>query len=821
MADFKKIEKRWQSKWEKSKIFQTKESKKKKYYVLEMYSYPSGTGLHMGHARNYIIADIYARYKRMNNFNVLYPVGYDSFGLPAENAAIKAKSHPKIFTEKAIENFIKQQKLLGLSYDWSRLIYSHSPEYYKWDQWLFLKLFKEGLVYKKKSAVNWCPKCNTVLANEQVINGKCWRHQDTNIEIKELNQWFFKITKYAPKLLKGLEKLDWPEDIKLMQKNWIGKSEGTLVNFKLETGEIMPIFTTRPDTLFGVTFMVFAPEHPKVLELVKGTKYEKSVKKFINKVILQERFTRTSKEKEGMFIGKYAINPINNEKIPIYIANFVLLEYGTGFIMAVPAHDQRDFEFAKEYNIPLKIVITPKSKKLDEKELKQAYIEDGILINSGIFNGLENKKAIEKITKYLEKKKLGKKIVQYKLRDWLISRQRYWGCPIPIIYCKKCGIVPVPEKDLPVKLPEKVSFTGKGNPLASIKNFVNTKCPKCNLPAKRETDTMDTFVDSSWYFLRYCDPKNSKKIFDPKKANYWMPIDLYIGGKEHACGHLIYFRFITKFLYDINLIKVDEPAKKLFNQGLVCKDGYAMSKSRGNIVNPLDIINQYNTDTIRLYLMFVAAPNKDLEWSDKTINSIFKFIKKLFSLKNKKFTKESKLLSSFLNRTIKEVTYHIENLEYNLAIIKLMELTNYLYTEEISKNAFEILLKLFAPFIPHTCEELWHNLKKKTFISLEKWPSYNSKKINEKVEQEYELIQKTIYDTNQILNIIKAKQKKPKKVNIYVVPKELKLFKDNKEKIKKKLNLDIKIYSVADSKKHDPENKSKKAKPGKPAIYIE
>jgi len=587
--NYQEIEKKWQKEWEKEKIFEVNEdSKKPKFYCLSMYPYPSGSGLHMGHASNYTITDVYSRYKKMKGFNVLHPMGYDSFGLPAENAAIKNNSHPKIYTEKAIQNYIQQQKELGLSYDWSRMIYSHNPEYYKWNQWLFLQMFKKGLAYKKTAPVNWCEKCNTVLANEQVVNGKCWRHEDTEVEIKELNQWFFKTTDYAKQLLEGLDKLDWSEEIKQMQKNWIGESEGAIVNFKLkDTNEDIPIFTTRIDTIYGVTFMVFAPEHPKVLELVKGTKYQEEVKEFTKKVLIQDKFTRTSEdvEKEGIFIGKYAINPLTNKEIPIYIGNFVVQDYGGGAVMAVPAHDQRDFEFAKKYDIPIEIVIQPRGKEL--KNLEKAYTEEGILINSDKFNGLKNRKAIKDITKYLEKNKLGKKTIQYRLRDWLISRQRYWGTPIPILYCNKCGMIPEKEENLPIKLPEDAKFTTGGNPLESSKEYKNAICPKCKGIASRETDTMDTFIDSSWYFFRYTDPHNSKEMFSKENAEYWAPVDLYIGGREHATGHLIYFRFMTKVLKELGLTNLDEPVTKLFNQGMLSgPGGEKMSKSKGNVILP-------------------------------------------------------------------------------------------------------------------------------------------------------------------------------------------------------------------------------------------
>ena len=773
MTNFNKITKKWQKRWEDSKIFNINEdSEKKKFYVLEMYPYPSGSGLHMGHARNYCIGDSFARYKRMQGFNVLYPMGYDSFGLPAENAAIKAKSHPKIFTEKAITNFIKQQKGLGLSYDWNRMVETHKPDYYKWDQWIFLKMYEKGLAYKRKSAVNWCPECKTVLANEQVHNGKCWRHTDTSVDLKELNQWFFKITDYAEELLKDIDKLDWSEEVKIMQKNWIGKSKGTLIDFEIENSDKkLTVFTTRPDTFFGITFLVYAPEHPDVIELVKGTEQEKKVKEFVKKVAHEDRFTRTAedKEKEGMFIGKYAINPITKEKIPIYIANFVFYEYGTGAIIAVPAHDQRDFEFAKKYNIPIKAVINPPEYELNAEKMSRAYMGDGIMTNSQQFDGGNNREAIDEITKFLEKNKCGKFTIQYKLRDWLVSRQRFWGTPIPIIYCDKCGAIPVPEKDLPVKLPDNIKFTSASNPLVDYEPFVKTKCPKCGEDARRETDTMDTFVNSSWYFLRYCNNQNDKAIFDPKKANYWMPIDQYIGGKEHACMHLIYFRFYTKFLRDLGLVKVDEPATKLFNQGMLHgNDGAVMSKSRGNVVLPEEVSEKYGIDTSRFFLMFVAGPEKDMEWSDKGVEGSFRFLNKFYELSNKKITnKLDSKQESKINKTIKDVTEHIEKFKFNLAIISLMEMTNYLYNkEEVNKKTLEKLILMMGIFAPHICEEMWEKLENMQFVSLEKWPSFDVSKIDEVAEAEEETISQIIGDINNVLKL--AKVEKPKKITLLV-----------------------------------------------------
>ena len=751
--DFKKIEKKWQSRWEKNKIFESKENKKNKFYVLEMYPYPSGGGLHMGHSRNYTIGDTYARFKRMRGFNVLYPMGFDSFGLPAENAAIKNKSHPKKFTEDAIKSFIIQQKALGLSYDWSRMIKSHSPDYYKWDQWIFLKMFEKGLVYRKKAPVNFCKKCNTVLANEQVHDGKCWRHKDVNVEVKHLEQWFFRITKYAEELYDFIDELkEWPEDVKTMQKNWIGKSYGTEIDFEID-GKKWKIFTTRPDTIFGVTFMVISSQHSRLMDLVKD-KQKKEVEIFLKKI--RSTSDKDVLEKEGIFTGSYAINPMNKERIPIYIGNFVVADYGSGMVMAVPAHDQRDFEFAKKYGIKIKLVVKP-NYSLNAEKMSRAYVEDGVLINSNEFNGMNNKDAIEEITKYLEKKKLGKKTVQYRLKDWLISRQRFWGTPIPIIYCDKCGIVP--EKDLPVLLPDNIKFTSEKNPLVDYKNFVNVKCPKCKGNGRRETDTMDTFVNSSWYFLRYCDSKNNKEIFNKEKVEYWMPVDVYVGGKEHACMHLIYFRFYTKFLRDLGLFNFDEPVVKLFNQGMVTKGGYVMSKSRGNVVDPLEIINKYGADTLRLFLLFVSGADKDLEWDDRAIDGSFRFLNKFYGLLKLKGKDKSKKIESRLNRLIKEVTEDIEELKYNTALVKIMGFVNYLYKADgDKKEATKNLILLMSVFTPHTCEEMWSKIGK-GFVSLQKWPVYDEKKIDLEIEEEDNLIERTFDDIKQVLKLVKIDAK--------------------------------------------------------------
>ena len=577
--NFQEIENSFLKEWEENEIFKTKEKEGNKYYVLEMFPYPSGK-IHMGHVRNYAIGDVVNRYYRMAGKNTLHPMGWDAFGMPAENAAIKHGVHPAKWTYENIDYMRQQLKRLGFSYDWDREVTTCNPEYYKWNQWIFLKMFEKGIAYRKSAIVNWCPHDLTVLANEQVIEGKCWRC-GTPVVQKEIPSWYLKITDYAERLLEDLEKLKgkWPSQVLIMQENWIGKSEGATIKFPIkDSSDYIEVFTTRPDTIFGVTFMALAPENPLVLDLAKDTPYFEEVKAFVDKIKAMSTKERgIVEEKEGVFTGKYAINPLTNEEIPIYAANYILWGYGTGAIMAVPAHDERDFEFAKKYNLPIKVVVQPKDKEWDFE--KSAYEEEGILVNSGEFSGLESSKAKQEITKYLEEKGLGKKTINYKLRDWNISRQRYWGTPIPIIYCDDCGIVPVPEEDLPVVLPQDVEFTGVGgSPLSKVEEFVNTTCPKCGKPAKRETDTMDTFVDSSWYFLRYCDPKNDKLPFDKEKVDYWMPVDIYIGGIEHAVLHLLYSRFFTKFLKDIGLVSVDEPFEKLLTQGMVLKKWISIGK---------------------------------------------------------------------------------------------------------------------------------------------------------------------------------------------------------------------------------------------------
>jgi len=818
-VNFAAIEKKWQKAWEKSKVFEAKEGKKKKYYVLDMFPYPSGAGLHIGHAFVFSLGDIYARFKRMQGFNVLYPIGYDSFGLPAENAAIKVGTHPEEYTKRSIANFQKQQKAMGWSYDWSRAVKTSDPDFYKWDQWIFLQMLNKGIAYRKKSPVNWCPKCNTVLANEQVINGKCWRHEDTNVEIKHLEQWYFKITNYADELLEGLKKVNWPQRAKTLQKNWIGKSYGIEIMFEIN-GKKWPIFTTRPDTLFGVTFMVVSAQHAKLDDLVTS-KQRKEVDKFLKKLKSVSEKELGNMDKEGVFTGSYAKNPLTGEEVPIYAGNFVLAEYGSGMVMAVPGHDQRDFLFAKKYKVPIKLVIQSREGKLDVKKMKTAYSEPGVLINSGKFDKLDNFKAKEEITNELLKKRLGKKTVNFKLRDWLISRQRYWGTPIPIVYCDGCGIVPVLEKDLPIKLPKNIKF-GKGNPLASNESFVNTKCPKCKGKARRETDTMDTFVNSSWYYLRYTDSKNSKKIFDPKRANYWAPVDQYIGGPEHITMHLIYVRFYTKFLRDLGLLKFDEPALKYFTQGIVKgADGEKMSKSRGNIIEPLDTIKKYSADSLRLYLVSNSSPDSDFNWNDKGIRGNYKFIIKVYDyFSNFKAKKVSASIESKLNKTIKMVTEDVEAFKHNLAVIKIRQLFENFEDKGIDKKTAEAFLKMLHVYCPFITEELWENIGNKKFICKSTWPVADEKKINKKLEMAEASAERTVDDIKNILRIIDEKQSKPgDKVFVYVMPFELQYF--DVDKMSLRVGKPVKVFTVNDPKKYDPTSKAGKSKPGKPAIYVE
>ena len=755
--DFDEIEEKWQQKWDQNCLYQTEASDdKEKYYVLEMFPYPSGD-LHMGHVRVYSIGDVIARFKRMNGCDVIHPMGWDAFGLPAENAAIKhGNIHPREWTWDNIANMKQQMKELGLSYDWDREVTTAAPDYYKWTQWFFIQMYKMGLAYRDESAVNWCPGCETVLANEQVVNNACERC-DSEVETKELEQWFLKITDYADRLLKDHELLDWPDRVKTMQENWIGRSEGMSLNFSVKgLDQELEVYTTRPDTLYGATYMVLAPEHPLVEDLVAGTDKEEEVLEFVNEVKQKQEQERTSpeSEKNGVFTGAYCINPVTEKEIPIMIADYVLMSYGTGAIMAVPAHDQRDFDFAKKYELPIRVVIQPENRdeKLTTSELDGAYEEDGVLINSGKYNGLSVAEAFEQMAEDLKQKGIGHKDVNYSLRDWLISRQRYWGTPIPIVYCNNCGTVPVSEEELPVKLPQDVEFSPDGeSPLAKVDDFVNTTCPECGAPARRETDTMDTFVDSSWYFLRYIDPNNDQFPFSRDLAKEWFPVDQYIGGIEHAILHLMYARFFTKVVKDMGMINEEEPFSSLLPQGMVLKNGAKMSKSKGNVVDPDDILDEYGADTARLFILFAAPPQKDLEWSDKGVEGAERFLNRVWRLvsdnKNKienvntdldvdRFSEAEQNLYRKLHQTIKDVTADVgERLNFNTAISSVMELINavYSYLNETDKNQINYsLLKdiinktllMLAPFAPHMTEELWDKLGHEDSIHLQQWPEF-------------------------------------------------------------------------------------------------
>ncbi len=748
--NFIEIEKKWQEKWEREKAFSAKkDSSKKKYYALEMFPYPSGR-IHMGHVRNYSIGDVVARFKMMQGYNVLHPIGWDALGLPAENAAIKHGLHPEEWTRKNIENMKSQLKKLGFSYDWEREVATCDKEYYRWNQWVFLKMLEKGIAYKKKGWVNWCPSCNTVLANEQVIDGKCWRC-GSEVEQKELEQWFLKITDYADELLEGHSELKkWPHKVIVMQKNWIGKSKGSEVNFNIEEiNEKIKIFTTRIDTIYGATFLALSPQHPVVEKIIERSNNRNEIEKWVKQTIKELKFEKEEQEKKGIFTGFYAVNPFNGERIPVWITNYVLMEYGTGAIMAVPAHDQRDFEFAKKYSIPIKVVIVKeKDKEVNPEELKEAFEEKGFLINSGQFSGLSSDEAFIKMNHYAEENGFGGEKVFYRLRDWGISRQRYWGTPIPVVKCPKCGIVPVKEEELPVELPTDVEFKGlKGNPLEKSDSFRKTKCPVCGGEAERETDTMDTFFDSSWYFFRYTSPKENKKPFSKDEAEYWMPVDIYIGGVEHAILHLIYSRFFTKFLRDIGLTEINEPFPHLLTQGMVTLDGAVMSKSRGNIVDPDDMIKKYGADTTRIFILFAAPPEKDLDWSEKGIEGSFRFVKRVWRMITQNidvFSSNSKNedasdLKRKIHETIKKVTIDIgERYHLNTAISAIMELVNEIGSKinelkesdkgrDDLKEAFEAIILLLHPFAPHFTEELWELTGHKTPLYKTEWPLWDEK----------------------------------------------------------------------------------------------
>lgn len=731
MYPFKEIEEKWQKAWDKARAFNVRaETARKKYYLLEMFPYPSGK-IHMGHVRNYTIADVAARHKIMLGFNVLHPMGFDAFGQPAENAAIKNNTKPDIWTHKCIDWMKIELKRMGFSYDWEREVSTCDSSYYKWNQWIFLKMFERGLAYRGASNVNWCPSCQTTLANEEVIDEGCWRCH-TKVEQKNLEQWFLKITEYRERLLEDLLQLtDWPERVLSMQTNWIGKSSGVEIYFRLkDSGKIIPVFTTRVDTIFGATYIVLAPEHPLVKEIIAGRPQEKEVLQFINKVAKEKRIVRESSDvkKEGVFTGTFAINPVNNEEIPVWVADYVLMEYGSGAIMAVPTHDQRDFLFAKEHSLPMRIVIKdPRlSGPVSLDSMTGAYEGDGLQVNSAQFDGLPNQEAKRKIAEWMETGSIGKIQSYWRLRDWLISRQRYWGTPIPIIYCSKCGIVPVAYEDLPVELPKDAPFTGEGgSPLGKVKEFVNVPCPKCKGSARRETDTMATFFDSSWYFLRFCSPKFDKKPFDEQEAKYWMPVDQYIGGIEHAILHLLYSRFFTKFFKDLGLIDFNEPFTRLLTQGMVLKDGEVMSKSRGNIVDPDSIIKKYGADSLRLFILFAAPPETELEWDDSGIEGANKFLNRVWRIQENLKEKSDPALMRLLHKTMKKVSEDFQDFKFNTAIASLMELTNSIYQLGADKEIFSSLVMMLAPIVPHFAEELWATLGNKESVFKAEWPKYD------------------------------------------------------------------------------------------------
>jgi len=736
---FKKIEKKWQKIWKKNKykIWQAKDFKGKKIYILDMFPYPSGEGLHVGHVEGYTATDILARYYRMKGYNVLHPMGWDAFGLPAENYAIKMKKNPMTFVPKNIKRYKKQMEMLGFSYDWEREINTTDPNYYKWTQWMFLKMYEKGLVYEKTAPINFCPSCKTGLANEEVIGGRCERC-GTPTEIRYLNQWHIRITAYADRLLEDLEELDWPENVKEMQRNWIGKSEGYEVVFKIygEEKEII-IFTTRLDTIYGATFVVLAPEHP-LSSKIPEEEYIKNVEEYIDKVLKKpERERKIEEEITGVFTGKYAIHPLTGEKLPIWVSDYVLFSYGTGAIMGVPAHDSRDYRFAKKFGLKIIPVVGPNK---NEEPQYLPFEDYGYLINSFDYNNLDSKTAIQEIGKYLEERGIAKKATYYKLRDWIFSRQRYWGEPIPLVRCPKCGIVPVPEKDLPIKLPKVKSYepTGTGeSPLKNIKKWVKTKCPKCKGPAERETHTMPQWAGSCWYYLRYIDPHNNKKFADFKKLKYWLPVDIYVGGVEHAVLHLLYARFWHKFLYDLGLVPTKEPFMKLVNQGIILgPDHEKMSKSRGNVINPDDVVKEYGADTLRMYEMFMGPLEAVKPWDTKGILGVFRFLNKIweYSKKVKKFKakEEDEEVKIRINKLIKKVTEDIEEMKFNTAISAMMEFLNFIQDKKITKETWLTFIKLLFPFAPHISQEIWNQFNKKSFLDKESWPKYDEKLIQER-----------------------------------------------------------------------------------------
>ncbi len=751
--DFKAVEEKWRRRWEEAGIYSSREEPgREKKYVLVMFPYPSGPA-HIGHVANYNLGDVLARYLRRRGVNVLHPMGWDGFGLPAENAAIRSGVHPAEYTWKNIALLKEGLQRLGYSYDWDRELATCSPDYYKWTQWLFLRFYEKGLAYKAEAWSNWCPSCRTVLANEQVIDGRCERCESL-VEQKALSQWFLRITDYAERLLSDMDQLTgWPESVLAMQRNWIGRSEGCEVVFRvMDTGQEIPIFTTRPDTLWGVTFFLLAPEHPLADELTRGTPYEDDLTAFRERLRGVSDIDRTAMEaeKEGMFTGSYAVNPVNGEEVPIWVANFVLMEYGTGAVMAVPAHDQRDFEFARKYGLPIRVVIQPPGEILEPNAMSEAYVDPGTMVNSGRFDGMDSERGkTEAVPDLLEEEGWGRRTVNYRLRDWLISRQRYWGVPIPIVYCGKCGTVPVPDAELPVLLPEDVEFVFEGpSPLERAQGFRATTCPSCGGPAERETDTMDTFVDSSWYYIRFASPREAERPFDPKAVRYWLPVDQYIGGIEHAIMHLLYSRFFTKVLKDLGLVDFDEPFTNLLCQGMVVMGGAKMSKSKGNIITPDQFFELYGADTLRLFILFLGPPEADKEWNESGIEGAHRFLNRVWRLverylniltfKTQPVPEDAEILKrlSFLTHsTTKKVTEDIERFAFNTAIAAIMEFTNGLYKAiEENPDAFNTyeghesirtLVLLLAPFAPFIAEELWDELAGEFSVHQRPWPEYD------------------------------------------------------------------------------------------------
>jgi leucyl-tRNA synthetase len=776
------IEKKWQERWRDDRAFEvTEDPARPKFYCLEMFAYPSGHA-HVGHVRNYMIGDVVARMKRMRGFNVLHPFGWDAFGLPAENAAIKNGTHPETWTLENIGHMKGQLQRLGISYAWEREIATCLPEYYRWNQWLFLKMLERGLAYRKRSSVNWCPSCQTVLANEQVVNGVCWRC-GTTVETRELEQWFFRITEYADELLSGMNELEqWPEKVLTMQRNWIGRSEGARVKYPLSSetlramkqdsgADSIEVFTTRIDTIYGATFIVLAPEHPLVPRLADASSDPAAFREKVAKFTGQDRSARVTGEveKEGFDTGFTAINPFTGKPVPVWIANFVLGEYGTGAVMGVPGHDDRDFEFARKYGLPIVVVVAPSVDAVPSADsLTEAHAGDGVLVNSAEFNGLEWHEANRRMTAAAESRGIGSATVQYRLKDWGISRQRYWGTPIPVMYCEKCGMVPVPADDLPVLLPKTAEFSGRGDsPLAQMPEFVNVTCPDCGGPARRETDTMDTFVDSSWYFFRFCDPQNADLPFDPEKVAYWGPVDFYSGGVEHAILHLIYSRFFTRVFRDIGMTSLSEPFSRLLTQGMVLKNGQVMSKSKGNVVDPDDMIDKFGADALRLYVMFVAPPEKEIEWTDSGLDGSYRFLARVWRLVDSlcetiggegipspdetELNEAERALRRKTHQTIKRVTGDLDpRVHLNTAVSAMMELVNELYafcsksqcgiggddservgtveppgTIAVLKEAIEALVRMLSPFAPHMCEELWEKLGHVGGVVAAGWPAYD------------------------------------------------------------------------------------------------